>query len=305
MNSTLKFDDHERQYRELSLSVLTLNLWGHKGKYETRSSLILESLSELNPDLAGFQECLRANCTDRISDDLSLRGYHLAFGEAIAVSDRAYGNLVASRWPILYQQVHALPSTHNAEPRVALCVVVETPVGPQSFICTQLSWEPQHASVRQAQIIALRELVIREYSGYLLAPLVVGDFNACPESDEIGLLTRSKDPKSNSLFTDAWSVCGEGSGITMPTGPYLGRHDHYVERRIDYIFVGPSCGIGHIEPRVMSCRVVFNVAREGIFPSDHFGVLARLRVTSGTSGASLQTDETTKQTTFLASAAAR
>ena len=47
------------------------------------------------------------------------------------------------------------------------------------------------------------------------------------------------------------------------------------DRRIDYIFTGWPVrnGIGQL----LSCRVVCDDERDGVWPSDHFGVYAELR----------------------------
>ena len=108
-------------------------------------------------------------------------------------------------------------------------------------------------------------------------PLVVGDFNAETDSDEIRFMTGLHSLAGTSVyFHDAWRVAGDGgAGTTWSnTNPYA-RKELEPDRRIDYVFAGMPRrdGIGLLE----SCRVVCEDEQDGVWPSDHLGVFARLR----------------------------
>ncbi|MBW2362806.1 MAG: endonuclease, partial [Deltaproteobacteria bacterium] len=78
-------------------------------------------------------------------------------------------------------------------------------------------------------------------------------------------------------FLDAWRTARcEGPGITWDNVNPWARLEREPDRRIDYVFAGlpPRSGLG----QVLTCRVVCNDEREGVWPSDHFGVYAELRV---------------------------
>jgi endonuclease/exonuclease/phosphatase family metal-dependent hydrolase len=107
-------------------------------------------------------------------------------------------------------------------------------------------------------------------------PIMCGDFNADPLSDEIRMLTgRATVPVPRLVFVDAWEVAGDGPGVTWSNeNPYAVR-DLEPDRRIDYVFVGwpKARGAGH----VVSASVEGIDAVHGVYPSDHYAVLAELR----------------------------
>jgi endonuclease/exonuclease/phosphatase family metal-dependent hydrolase len=114
----------------------------------------------------------------------------------------------------------------------------------------------------------------------------VGDFNAEPDSDEIRYMRGLHSVEDCEIyFNDAWSVAGDaGAGAELASGrqgatwcnrnPYA-RAAFEPDRRLDYIFTGypQQDGVGKIE----HCRVVCDDERDGVWPSDHFGLYAELR----------------------------
>ena len=114
----------------------------------------------------------------------------------------------------------------------------------------------------------------RPESGF--PPILVGDFNAEPESSEIRYVTGYQPLEGRSIaMLDAWHMAGDGGpGFTWSNrNPYAAAVLES-DRRIDYIFTGWPVrnGVG----RISSCRVVCDEEKGGVWPSDHFGVLAEL-----------------------------
>lgn len=272
-----------------TLSVLTLNLWHDAGPWERRRTLVRRWIDELEPDLVGFQEALRGPDWDQVAELLEDRPYHVEYGQARAFSrdpaarERpaadAFGNAVASRWPIHERDVLRLPDAGDAETRAALSVTVgaPAPVGPVSFTCTHLHWKFRHGAVREKQVVAVcdRVLARRRRGGF--PPLLVGDFNAEPDSAEIRYVTGRQSLGERSVaFLDAWQVAGDGGpGFTWSNANDHARPNLEPDRRIDYVFAGfpRRDGTGQI----LRCRVVCDAAEDGVWPSDHFGVYAELR----------------------------
>lgn len=281
-----------------TLSVLTLNLWHDAGPWERRRTLVRRWLDALDPDLVGFQEALRGPDWDQVAELLEDRPYHVEYGRAsrftrdpAAAGGRPaadeFGNAVASRWPIRERDVLRLPDAGDAgagdagdaETRAALSVTVEAPapVGPFSFTCTHLHWKFRHGAVREKQVVAVcdRVLARRRRGGF--PPLLVGDFNAEPESAEIRYVTGRQSLGERSVaFLDAWQVAGDaGPGFTWSNANDHARPNLEPDRRIDYVFAGfpRRDGTGQI----LRCRVVCDTAEDGVWPSDHFGVYAELR----------------------------
>jgi len=273
-----------------TLSVLTLNLWHDAGPWERRRALVRRWLDALDPDLVGFQEALRGPDWDQVAELLEDRPYHVEYGRASTFwRDPAdaegrpaadeFGNAVASRWPIRERDVLGLPGSGDAETRAALSVTVEAPapVGPFSFTCTHLNWKFRHGAVREKQVIAVcdRVLARRRRGGF--PPLLVGDFNAEPDSAEIRYVTGRQSLGERSVaFLDAWQLAGGGGpGFTWSNANDHARPNLEPDRRIDYVFAGfpRRDGTGQI----LRCRVVCDAAEDGVWPSDHFGVYAELR----------------------------
>jgi endonuclease/exonuclease/phosphatase family metal-dependent hydrolase len=264
----------------VALKVLSLNLWHDAGPWPARAKRIREWIDRLDPDLVGFQEALEGDGVDLAAELMAGRGYHLDFAAATPRwlgRDVAFGNAVASRWPIAERAVLALPGGGDGETRSALSVTVEAPCGPIAFTCTHLNWRFHHGHVRERQVLALAEWARARRPKDGFPPVMVGDFNAAPESAEIRFLSGLQSLAGRSVYwNDAFAVAGDGGpGLT-----WSNRNDHAREwlepdRRIDYVFVGPPRrdGVG----QVTDCRVVCDDVVDGVWPSDHFGVLAELR----------------------------
>ncbi|MFP6579821.1 MAG: endonuclease/exonuclease/phosphatase family protein [Myxococcota bacterium] len=261
----------------MSLSVLTLNLWHDSGPWRQRCQRIGEWIDRLDPDLIGFQEVIAGDDYDQVAEILGARAYHCDFVKASPFwgeGKGSFGNAIASRWPITQRWPLVLPDRGDGETRAALGVAIDAPVGKLTFWCTHLHWKLHHGSVRERQVVALAQEVIARRVRDGFPPIVVGDFNAEPDSDEIRFMkgTHSIGEKSV-LFYDAWQVAGcDGPGITWSNRNDYARTALEPERRIDYIFSGYPLqnGLGHLE----ACRVVCDDAAGGVWPSDHFGVYA-------------------------------
>jgi len=273
------------------LSVLTLNLWHDSGPYEARARRIREWIDRLEPDLIGFQEALRGPDFHQLAELLEDRAYHCDY---VAASEfwrdprdsaaqgrrhaREFGNAVASRWPIADRETLVLPDAGDGETRAALCVAVDSPHGELCFTTTHLHWKFRHGAVREAQVQAVCELVLRRRPRGGFPPILVGDFNAEPESAEIRYVTGLQSLGGRSVaFLDAWRVAGgSGDGITWSNRNPYAAEALEPDRRIDYVFAGfpqRGTGLGRIE----HCAVVCDEEKDAAWPSDHFGVYAELR----------------------------
>jgi endonuclease/exonuclease/phosphatase family metal-dependent hydrolase len=193
--------------------------------------------------------------------------------------DRDFGNAIASRWPIIAREELVLPESGDGETRAALAVEVEAPFGPVGFTCTHLNWKFRHGAVRERQVVALCDLVLRRRPREGFPPLLVGDLNAEPESAEIRYVTGLQSLEGRSVaFLDAWRMGGDaGPGTTWSNRNRYARGALEPDRRIDYVFAGfpRRSGAG----RILGCRVVCDAEEDGVWPSDHFGVFAELAVT--------------------------
>ena len=264
----------------MSLSILTLNLWHDLGPWEARAKRIREWIDRLDPDLIGFQEALRSRAYDQVAELLAGREYHLDYARASGLwRDKSidFGNAVAARWPIREREELMLPDGDDGETRSALAVTLDTPLGPLSFTCTHLNWKYQQGAIRELQVVAVCDLALRRRPRDGFPSILVGDFNAEPDSNEIRYVTGLHSLHGrNVYFHDAWRRVGQGGcGDTWSNRNPYARVNLEPERRIDYVFAGfpQRNGIGLLE----SCRVVCDDEHDGVWPSDHFGVYAELR----------------------------
>ncbi len=270
------------------LSVLTLNCWNVSSPYEERMALLREGIEALQPDLIGLQEIIvRPDGFSQARHVLDDLGYEIVFGPAFAWDenhdyavpegrDFGFGNVAAARLPIVDRDWIRLPGSTSGEIRSATAIVVSTPDGEVPFVSTHLNWKFDHGNVREQQVVALRDFAWRVAGDRYLPPIIVGDFNADPDSAEIRFLRgwQSLEGKS-AFFEDAWSAAGDGGpGLTWDNRNPFAHLVHEPDRRIDYIFVGFDHDRGRVN--VEDCRIVMNEARNGVYPSDHFGLMAWL-----------------------------
>ena len=89
------------------------------------------------------------------------------------------------------------------------------------------------------------------------------------------LTGRAAGPVPGMSFLDAWSGAGDGgAGYTWDNVNPFARQELGPDERIDFILTGWSRarGAGH----VVRCEVCGNSPVDGVWPSDHFAVVADL-----------------------------
>ena len=106
-------------------------------------------------------------------------------------------------------------------------------------------------------------------------PIVMGDFNAEPDAHEIRFMRGLATLRGRSVyFADCFALCGDGPGHTYARSNVYAEKLREPNRRIDYIFVrGPD---RRLRGEPLAARVVFADEEGGVFPSDHYGVLAEI-----------------------------
>jgi len=127
-----------------------------------------------------------------------------------------------------------------------------------------------------AEHISMDQRLIAGVADAALPPILAGDFNASPDSDEIRMLTgRTAVAVPGLVFQDAWELAGDGGrGCTWVNANPWARADLEPDRRIDYVFAGlPRWGgVGH----VVACGLAGGPV-DGLHPSDHLAVVVELR----------------------------
>jgi endonuclease/exonuclease/phosphatase family metal-dependent hydrolase len=260
-----------------TVSVLTWNLWWRFGPWEQRLPVIIDTIRRLDPDIVALQEVWFADGTSSAALIAQELGHHHVADHRLTLEGVGFGNAVLARWPISETLLVPLPAgdVEHDEQRCCVLGVVEAPSDPIQVWSTHLNWRHDESAVRQLQVRALcQAIAARRPRSY--PPVLCGDFNAEPHSDEIRLLTgHAAVPEPGLVFRDAWSAADTaGDGRTWANRNPFAAAEHELDRRIDYVFSGWRRNDGRGVP--VRCRVIGDAPVDGIWPSDHFGVLAEL-----------------------------
>ncbi|MCX5204003.1 endonuclease/exonuclease/phosphatase family protein [Streptomyces sp. NBC_00237] len=269
------------------MRVLTWNLWWRFGPWDARRKAILDVLREQRPDVVALQEVWAndgENLAGWLADELGLGHWTYArfsrpehWQRRVPGDTSDIGVAVLSRWPIGAEAVLPLPADGGADNgRVALYARLDTPGGNVPVFTTHLNSPPYDSGVRCAQVRVLAEFVAEKGWGESYPPVIAGDFNAWPDSDEIRLLGgyKTAPPVPKQCFVDVWeyadpaapSATWDSSNAYHTPGPTV---------RIDYIHVGRPGARG--EGEVLDVARFGHGAVDGVWPSDHAGVRVDLK----------------------------
>ena len=256
--------------------MVTWNLWWRFGPWEERQGAIAATLRALDPDVVACQEVWAQGGRSQaevLGADLGLHSAYASLHEAEGVG---FGNAVLSRWPVVGSEHRPLPSTGERAYRNVLHAEVAGPRGPLHLFTTHLDHQFDRSAVRQRQAAEVCRFVAERRGpedGF--PPLLTGDLNAEPASDEVRSLTgRAAVAVPGLVFQDAWELAGEGDGATWSGANPYQAEALWPGRRLDYVLVGwprPST-LG----RVRAARLAGVEPVGGVQPSDHYAVVADL-----------------------------
>ncbi len=259
------------------LRMISWNLWWQFGPWQDRARAILTTLKDHDADVIALQE-VWDDGTDNFAAQLAADlGYHHVYAPGARPNGVHMGNAILSRWPILDHKITNLfDKPAEPEMRVALYANIDGPRGNIPAFSTHLNWQAHDSETRQKQVAELAQF-IHQTRPWKFPPIIGGDFNANPVSTEMRMMTgETTCPVNNLAFLDAWAFSNKpGAGHTWDNANPFAASIYEANRRIDYIFAWfpKANGLGHIT----DCRIVGNAPIEGIWPSDHFAVLAEFR----------------------------
>jgi endonuclease/exonuclease/phosphatase family metal-dependent hydrolase len=255
---------------------------------------IVAWLDQLEADIVCLQEVWESPDSQNTAEWLaqaSSTEWHTAFGglpfpEALW-PDRSllFGSAILSRWPIDSQELVPLPidiepASKNPVFGLELELLHARTRGFDVF-STHLAPPPEQAYHRVRQVVFIDgEIKSRASKESPLPPILCGDFNAEPLSDEIRFLSSLATIDGRSTyFQDAWRAAGNlDPGLTWDGRVNrLARSMHLPPKRLDYIFVGDPFGRQDGAGLVESASLAFHEALTGCHASDHFGVQADIR----------------------------
>jgi endonuclease/exonuclease/phosphatase family metal-dependent hydrolase len=238
--------------------------------WEERLPLIRELLQRENPDLIGTQECYYHQIKDMLSvlpdyDYIGLGREGGSRGEYSAIFYRR------DRFDVLEYDHYWLSDTpgligsttwnHEAPRMVTWGRFRELDSGLQFYVCnTHMDHLSEEARIKGAALLAERT----EEFDSALPVLITGDFNVGPDSESYRILHQGG-------FADTWNSAAKRGGED------LGSFNNFK----DPLGNGPTWRIDWIMTRggvqADSIRIVDD-HREGRFPSDHFPVMAEMRL---------------------------
>ncbi len=260
------------------LRVATLNLWSMHGDWTARRRVLAAGFRQLSPDLIALQETVASESIDSVADILG--------GEYVVAHSRTrapdgVGVSIASRWPIEdVREVDLQVTPRTADfPCAAVIAEVSTPqpIGPVLFVNHFPSWQLDFEHERELQAAAAAQAIEATVAGRDLPVIVAGDLDADPGASSIRFWTGRQALAGHSVcYRDAWESLhgGEPGDTYTPENPLVADPD-WPFRRIDYVLV--RCGLhgGPVLP-IASCERIFDAPVEGVWASDHFGVMADL-----------------------------
>ena len=265
--------------------VATLNVWGRHGAWDERRSVLVEGFRELQPDVVAFQEAIKTEEYDQVVDLLD-PNFNVVHQSGRGTD--ATGVSIASRWPlgeVREMDLHVSPRLDSAPGWIGSAAVAEifapSPVGPLLFVHHKPSWQWGFERERELQAVAAAHFVEELVGERRIHVVLAGDFDAVPEAASIRFWTGKQALSGTSVcYRDAWESTHPGDpGHTFtPRNPLVASGEMPLElgRRIDYIMVRRGDHRPTLE--VTSCERIFDEPVDGVWASDHFGVVADLAV---------------------------
>lgn len=259
------------------LTVLTVNVLSpdHAG-WDRRRPLLRDGIAAVRPHLVALQE---------VVDPAGLLGPEYQVVAHSRRSPDGVGAVLASRWPVGEAHEVDLHVTDRVDLPWSAAVVAEIeappPLGPLLFVHHKPTYEWGYEHERELQAVRCATFVEDALAGRDMHVVLAGDFDAAPDAASIRFWTGRQSLHGVSVcYQDAWAaVHGDAPGHTFgPRNPLVTAGEMALEtgRRIDYVMV--RCGVHGPTLAAADCRRVFDEPVDGVWPSDHAGVVAELRV---------------------------
>ena len=245
-----------------SLHVATLNLRNIADRWDERLPLLLADMAALQPDLIGLQEVVYPVQQDRLLGAAGEARYQVMRGWA---GRPEYGNSLLVREPL---EATDDGRVELGRDRAAHRVRLELASGATVlFAVTHLHHLVEDDPVREQQTASLLEWL--EGAAGATATIVVGDFNADPAEPAYARMVGAG-------FRSAYAEAnGREPDVTWPSGLQAEAIDDDGEPGcLDYIWFRGAA-------RVEAAGLVFDRPAVGdatLYPSDHFGLAARLEI---------------------------
>jgi len=246
------------------MKILTLNTWQERGPWQDRWEIIFKGIEKYQPDVIGFQEVFNKEWAREV-------GVRLGYPESV-IPDEPSGLMFLSKFPVLdsASRTYRMQAPTEEYFRYALFAELKINQKRLGLFNTHLSWRLDEGKIRSAQIDELLSFIEEKCPKYEKA--VMGDFNAPPKTAEVKKMTEEAG------YTDIYDKVHPGQpGLTWDNrNIYASATQHPLpDRRIDYLFThGQKYLLTHAE----TAEILYSEPNDqGIFASDHFGLMAEFR----------------------------
>ncbi len=266
---------------------VSLNLWGENGPWQERLALAGAGLDRLQPDVVALQEVRDVpgrvdNQAARLAEP---RGWQHRFAATTAWGGGHEGLAVISRFPIGAHDFRSLPHSTETEGRGVLSVRLDGEAGGVWVHTAHLSYRLNEGVKREEQVQALDQVIAAHDDGQGTPQLLMGDFNAGPEHDEIRWLVGQHTLGGRRVaYQDAWAVAGDGGpGLTWARSNDYTAAMYWLrqDRRLDYVFVTPvrRDRRGTVHAAAVALHEPGRAASgDRLFASDHYAIVADVQV---------------------------
>jgi endonuclease/exonuclease/phosphatase family metal-dependent hydrolase len=265
-----------------TIRVVTLNLYARNAEWNRRREVIRAAVDRLRPDVIALQETMVTGEDDQVREILD--GDYSVYHQPGRAAN-GWGASIASRWPmtpVIEEPLHVSDRLDDEHPWIgSLAVVrVDIPAFPPLLLAHHKpSWQRGYAHERELQAVLAARAIDAYVADSQQHVVLVGDFDDTPASSSVRFWSGWQALEQMSVcYLDAWEELHPGEpGFTLTNAnPLVARGDMPLDRgrRIDYVFV--RCGIHGPTMRVISCDRLFTEPVDGVWASDHFGVVADL-----------------------------
>ena len=265
-----------------ALRVVTMNVYGRHRDWPARRAVLRDGFDRLQPHLVALQETVVTDDYDQVVDVLG-DGYHVVHQQRR--EPNGTGMSLASRWPFSDLEELDLLDTGRTDPDEFLAAMlaavahVPAPFGRVLLASPVTSFRFGLELERERQaVIAGRRLedLARDLSSHVV---VATDFSSAPDTSGVRFWAGLQSLDGTSVaYRDAWDTAhpGEPGHTFSPENPLVvsGNWPLELGRRMDYILV--RCDEHGPTLRIAGCERIFDEPVDGVWASDHFGVLAQL-----------------------------
>ena len=243
--------------------------------WSARRAMLFDVLRDQNADLVGLQEALDTQIAEIVN---ALPGFGTigvgrddarSGGEFSAILFRATRFTVAEAGTFWFSDTPSIPASKswgNTITRICTWARLIDRNG-RGFWQFNVHLDHQSQQSRERSTELLRQRV--ESRAFPNEPVIItGDFNVGETNPAIATLAGGRHDNSVALFVDTFRVMHpQEREVGTFSGFKLGMTGG---EKIDYIFVQPGTDVLHAE--------IVRTSRDGRYPSDHFPVVARVRL---------------------------